>query len=370
MRRLADKLVGAIDQFARRPRSLFGLGVLLLTLIGLVDHLTGPLIAISPLYAVPVGVGAWYLGLTAGAALAALAVGMGLLADTASFTHLGLLVVFWNATARGLILGFIAWVVARMRAAFVAANEASEDSYRVADQLRAADATKNTFLNAVSHELRTPLAAILGSARTLEELHGTLEDADQVALAASISRNARRLDRLVSDLLDVDRIRRGAAALDRSEVDLAKLVAGVVEGMDIPRVRRVHVIAQSLIGDVDAAKVERVVENLVANALKYAPPDTPIHVYVTRVDGEPAVLVEDAGPGVPPEHREAVFEPFNRAGARPAVPGVGVGLSLVRAFAEMHGGAAWVEDRPGGGARFAVTLPGQRASSRRALTMA
>lgn len=370
MRRVADKLVEAIDRLAQRPRSLFGLGVFLITLTGLIDHLTGPYIAISPLYAVPVGVGAWYLGLAAGEGLAGLAVAMGLLADAASFANAGLVVIFWNAAARALILGFIAWLVARMRAAFVAANEAGEAAHRIAEQLRAADSVKNTFLSAVSHELRTPLAAILGSARTLEDLQAVLEETDRTALAAAISRNAWRLDRLVSDLLDVDRISRGATALDRTEVDLAKLVAGVIEGMDIPRGRRVHVTAESLIGQVDAAKVERVVENLIANALKYAPADAPIHVRVTSVDGELALLVEDGGLGVAREDREAIFEPFNRAGVSGDIPGVGMGLSLVRAFAEMHGGAAWVEDRPGGGARFVVTLPRDPAASRLAVTVA
>ena len=94
-----------------------------------------------------------------------------------------------------------------------------------------------------------------------------------------------------------------------------------------------------------------------ANALKYSPPDAAVWISVMNRAGVPMLVVEDAGPGVEPAEREAVFEPFHRAGAGAGVPGVGLGLSLVRAFAELHGGSAWVEERPGGGARFVVTFP-------------
>jgi two-component system sensor histidine kinase MtrB len=113
-----------------------------------------------------------------------------------------------------------------------------------------------------------------------------------------------------------------------------------------------------LVAWVDSAKVERVVENLLANAGRHTTPDTPVWVTVTRRDDGVLLAVEDAGTGVPQELRAALFEPF-RQGPEVAAhaPGVGIGLSLVARFAELHGGRAWVQDRPGGGASFQVLLP-------------
>jgi PAS domain S-box-containing protein len=109
---------------------------------------------------------------------------------------------------------------------------------------------------------------------------------------------------------------------------------------------------------VDSAKVERVVENLLANAGRHTTPDTPVWVKLARRDGGVLLAVEDAGGGVPRELRATLFEPFRREpGAAAHAPGVGIGLSLVARFAELHGGRAWVQDRPGGGASFRVLLP-------------
>jgi two-component system, OmpR family, sensor histidine kinase MtrB len=111
---------------------------------------------------------------------------------------------------------------------------------------------------------------------------------------------------------------------------------------------------------VDGAKVERILENLLHNALRYTPSDTPIWIRLGRSDGGAVITVEDEGPGVPDELKVAMFESFRQGPNRSAhSPGTGIGLSLVARFAELHGGRAWVEDRPGGGARFRVLLPGQ-----------
>jgi signal transduction histidine kinase len=113
---------------------------------------------------------------------------------------------------------------------------------------------------------------------------------------------------------------------------------------------------------VDASKLERIVENLVANALRHTPAGAKVWVRTRPHDGGGLVVVEDDGPGVLEELREAVFEPF-RQGPSPSShsPGVGIGLALVASFAELHHGRAWVEERPGGGASFHVFLPGPAA---------
>jgi signal transduction histidine kinase len=109
--------------------------------------------------------------------------------------------------------------------------------------------------------------------------------------------------------------------------------------------------------DVDPPKVERIVENLLSNASRHTPSDRRIWARVERTDDGILLTVEDEGDGVPDDLKDAIFEPFRQGpGPATASPGVGVGLSLVARFAELHGGRAWVEDRPGGGASFMVIL--------------
>jgi signal transduction histidine kinase len=109
---------------------------------------------------------------------------------------------------------------------------------------------------------------------------------------------------------------------------------------------------------VDAPKVERIVENLIANAVKHTPPGTEVSIRVERRDGGVLIAVADRGPGVAPEHRNGIFELFDRGDAGLAdAPGMGIGLSLVRQFAVLHGGRVWIEDNPGGGASFCVRVP-------------
>jgi len=119
-------------------------------------------------------------------------------------------------------------------------------------------------------------------------------------------------------------------------------------------------IVEPAVVSVDATKVERIIENLVSNALRHTPPGTNIWVRARGRDGGIALVVEDEGRGIPTELRDAIFEPFRQAPGSSSEhsPGVGVGLSLVRRFAELHGGRAWLEDRPGGGSSFHVFLPG------------
>ncbi|HWO71579.1 MAG TPA: ATP-binding protein [Actinomycetota bacterium] len=229
-----------------------------------------------------------------------------------------------------------------------------------AQRLRALDEMKNTFLEAVSHDLRTPLTSILGSALTLEQNGRDLSSEDALDLVRRIAANARKLERLLGDLLDLDRLQRGIVAPQRRPTDLAELVRHVVEEAEVLRDRAVELDLREARAEVDPAKVERIVENLLANAVRHTPPGTRIWVATRPVPGGAELAVEDEGPGVPAELRDAVFEPFLQVpGKGNHSPGVGIGLSLVRRFAELHGGRAWVEDRPEGGASFRVFLPGQ-----------
>jgi PAS domain S-box-containing protein len=226
-----------------------------------------------------------------------------------------------------------------------------------AEHLRTLDELKSGFLQAVSHDLRTPLASVLGISLTLQRGRGLLSPADSDDLLGRLAANARRLDRILTGLLDLDKLDRGIVELRREPVDLASLVAGVVsEASDELTTHPVSLELLPIQVLADAAKVERVVENLLANAARHTDPGTPIWVRVAPVDRAALLCVDDAGPGIPAEQRESIFRPFQRGGATYA-PGSGVGLALVAQIASLHDGQAWVEDRAGGGASFRVLLP-------------
>jgi PAS domain S-box-containing protein len=245
-----------------------------------------------------------------------------------------------------------------LRQALDREHRALERERQAARQLRALDELKNTFLDAVSHELRTPLATVIGIALTLQRAGSSLSEEDTADLVDRLVANAGKLDRLLADLLDLDRLSKGILAPRRSRTDLAALVDRVAHEWRQRSGRQLEVVAEPVVAWVDSAKVERVVENLLANAGRHTTPDTPVWVKVARRDDGVLLAVEDAGSGVPRELRATLFEPFRRGpGAAAHAPGVGIGLSVVARFAELHGGRAWVQDRPGGGASFQVLLP-------------
>jgi PAS domain S-box-containing protein len=229
-----------------------------------------------------------------------------------------------------------------------------------AEHLRTLDELKSGFLQAVSHDLRTPLASVLGISLTLQRGRGQLSPADADDLLGRLAANARKLDRILTGLLDLDRLDRGIVELRRERVDLASLVAGVVKeaGEELLDAHPVSLDLAPIQVLADAAKVERIVENLLANAARHTDPGTPIWVRVEPGDRGALLCVDDAGPGIPVEQRESIFRPFERGlGGASYAPGSGVGLALVAQIASLHDGQAWVEDRVGGGASFRVLLP-------------
>ena len=236
-------------------------------------------------------------------------------------------------------------------------REALDREREASQHLRKLDAMKNSFLQAVSHDLRTPLTSILAGALTLENDQLKLSRDERKDLAHRLAVNARKLNKMLSDLLDLDRLSRGILTPNRKPTDLAELVQRVVGECDLQD-HLVQIEAEELTAEVDPAQVERIVENLVTNAVRYTPPGTPVWVRVGSHERGALITVEDAGPGVSPELRKAIFEPFRQGEAViQHSPGVGIGLSLVARFAALHNGRAWVDDRPGGGASFKVYLP-------------
>ena len=238
-----------------------------------------------------------------------------------------------------------------------ALRESEQREREAAERLRALDEMKNTFLAAVSHELRSPLTSILGLSLTLERTPDMVAD-DREDLLARLSFNARKLDRLLKDLLDIDRLSRGIVEPQYRPVDIGSLARRTVESLEALADRPVIVEAGALRLTADPAKVERILENLLMNAARHTAADRRIWLRIEPREGGALMVVEDDGPGVPPELREVIFEPFRQGPtASPHSPGTGIGLSLVARFAELHDGRAWVQEREGGGASFRVFLP-------------
>jgi PAS domain S-box-containing protein len=251
--------------------------------------------------------------------------------------------------------GTVRWVVGRGRAVVDDTGRLVRMAGTAQDvtEQRATEVLRQSILATVSHELRTPLTAILGFSLTLRDRGAEIDDGTKQQLTEEVVLQSRRLERLLTDLLDVDRLRHGLVRAVRQPTDVGLLVARVVAATGHP----VTVATDSVIADVDAAKVERIVENLIANAIKHTEPGTQIAVGLTT-DGDDLLFhVDDCGDGIPDADKEEIFELFVRRGAERA-PGTGVGLALVAQFVRLHDGTVWVEDRDGGGASFRVRLPG------------
>ncbi|MGZ4144464.1 MAG: PAS domain-containing sensor histidine kinase [Actinomycetota bacterium] len=223
----------------------------------------------------------------------------------------------------------------------------------VVDRLRDQDQMKDLLLTAASHDMRGPIATILGMALTLQRIAEFEPDTDGAKLLERIIAGAERLGRLLSDLLDLERIARGVLEWNRVETELGDLAARVVSAVTADR--SIRVVGNNVRATVDPLFVERILENLVTNAVKFTPATEEIVVEVQAQDDGALIAVNDRGPGVPDRLKAEIFEPFQRGNLSP--DGTGIGLTLVKRFAEVHSGRAWVEDRPGGGASFKVLLP-------------
>ena len=224
------------------------------------------------------------------------------------------------------------------------------------EQLRAVDEMRATFLAAISHELRTPLAGLVGASQTLAASDGRLGPGQAQALAGVVERQSARVVGLLDDLLDVERLSRGRMGVNPSPVALLQLARSVAAGS--PGSGVVEVEGDDVVVTVDRTHVERILHNLLRNAMKHAASATRGRIVVEEHPLGAQLAVEDDGPGVPSAIRDQLFEPFVHgpgAGSLPS-PGAGIGLALVSKFAELHGGRAWVEEASSGGARFVVLL--------------
>ncbi|MDX1657902.1 MAG: PAS domain S-box protein [Nitriliruptorales bacterium] len=235
-------------------------------------------------------------------------------------------------------------------------REALRREQAATEHLRELDRMKNGFLQAVSHELRTPLTSLIGFSSILQR-RDELSVEKQELIVARLIANATRLESLLTDLLDVDRMTRGALEPTRSPHDVVELGTRVAAEF-LADGTTVRVDGDPIMAEIDGPKTERIIENLIRNAAKHAPDEAPILLRI-EADGE-GVLVSvcDRGPGVPDGLKTSIFEPFRQGETAAAkVGGLGIGLAVVSTFARLHGGRAWVEDREGRGSCFKVLLP-------------
>ncbi|MGW2516246.1 DUF4118 domain-containing protein [Streptomyces sp. NPDC001617] len=249
----------------------------------------------------------------------------------------------------------------RVLAAFAAQSAVVLDRQRLrseadqAKELAEGNRIRTALLAAVSHDLRTPLAGIKASVSSLRSDDVEWSEQDRADLLEAIEDGADRLDHLVGNLLDMSRLQTGTVTPIVRETDLDEVVpmalGGVPEDsveLDIPETLPMV--------EADKGLLERAVANVVENAVKYSPAETPVLVAASAIADRVEVRVVDRGPGVPDEAKERIFEPFQRYGDAPRGAGVGLGLAVARGFAESMGGTLHAEDTPGGGLTMVLSL--------------
>ncbi len=227
-----------------------------------------------------------------------------------------------------------------------------------AEALRRSDAIKTAVLRSVSHDLRSPLMAILTSAGALSRRDFDLDQTDRRELVETILDEAERLDRVVGNLLDLSRLQAGAA---QPEAEVSTIDDVVVRALDEvgETAGRMEVVLPegSPAVRVDVHQIERVLVNLIENALRYSPAFERVRVQVSATASDVLVRVVDRGPGISPAELERIFEPFQRGSRSGEIRGAGLGLAIARGFAEANGGRVWAESRQGQGASFVLALP-------------
>jgi len=255
--------------------------------------------------------------------------------------------------------------IADLLAGIVEKGRLQREAEAQVEQLVALDQARAELIALVTHELRTPLAVVRAYTDLLAE-EPELESrssrdprrrATRAAWHTGTLDQIERLDRLIDSILSSVRVVPDQPAV-LVTLDLASTVGEVVAGLEpilhrhrttLVRSRRLHVLA-------DPARFRQVMEHLLENAVKYAPPDTPVEIGWTLVEGVVQVAITDEGPGIPPEWRERIFEPYARRETSTA-RGSGIGLYAARRLAESMGGRLWCEPGATGGARFVLALP-------------
>lgn len=217
---------------------------------------------------------------------------------------------------------------------------------------------RNTFLSSVSHDLRSPLAVVAGAASTLLEKEASLDRSARLELLNTIREETDRLERLIRNVLSLTRLESGAITVHKEWQPLEEII-GVILNRFSDRFRD-RPLEMKMPPDLplvpfDALLMEQVLSNLMENVLRHTPIGTPTEITVTQQESAVMIEIADRGPGIPILEKEVVFSKFTRS--TQARMGAGIGLSICRVIIEAHGGRIWMENRLGGGAVFAFTIP-------------
>jgi len=224
--------------------------------------------------------------------------------------------------------------------------------------LAEADRVRSALLAAVGHDLRRPLAAATAAVTTLRQPDIDLADDDRDELLETAEESLDGLAALVTNLLDVSRLQAGVLAVTLAPTDLDDIVPSALDELALgPGQIELDLPADLPAVDVDAVLLQRVLVNLLSNALRYSPAGSRPVIAASEFGGEVQLRVIDRGPGIPDDRREAVFVPFQRLGDTDNDTGVGLGLALSKGFVEGMGGTLDAEDTPGGGLTMVVSLP-------------
>jgi signal transduction histidine kinase len=228
------------------------------------------------------------------------------------------------------------------------------------------DRTRRQLLADVSHELKTPLAAVRGYVETLAMPEVSLDDDTRRRYLDIVGEETTKLERIVGDLLDLARLESGGLTLTCEAVPVARLYQRVADRHERELIEKQITLETSIapeISDVwgDPARLEQALQNLVANALRHTPDAGHITLAAEPAGGKVRLVVRDSGPGILEEHLPRIFDRFYKTDASRSDPysktGSGLGLSIVKAIIERHGGTVSAANAPGGGAEFAITLP-------------
>jgi two-component system sensor histidine kinase KdpD len=226
-----------------------------------------------------------------------------------------------------------------------------------AERLRSSDSVKTAILRAVSHDLRSPLTAIRVAAESLASPSVALSEDDKARQLETVREESARLDRLVANLLDLSRLEAGTTVSQHELVAVDELVSQALTELGQEERISVELPPDPPLVEVDPVQVERVLVNLLENALRLSPSEAEVVIRVFSAGDEVVVRVIDEGPGIPASELDRIFEPFQQSTNGDARRGTGLGLAIARGFAEANGGRVWAESRPGAGACFVVAFP-------------
>jgi signal transduction histidine kinase len=317
---------------------VYGGASVLLAAITSIDYATGYELGLFVFYFIPVALAAWYGSRGAGIVFAIASGVCWYLSDRLTLhPYSNAYLIYWETLMR---------LVSYLTTALTLSH--------IRGDLR----QREEVLHVVSHDLRAPLGALVGQARLLRGRAGG--DDFAAARLDAILRSASRMDSMIEDLLDSARKESRQLRLQARPIDVGAYLSELIErngaALEVDRIRLTR-DGERLVALADADRLERIVLNLLSNALKYSPPERPVDLRAAASDGFVTISVADQGPGIPAEDLPHVFEPFYRGLKTAARGGLGIGLYSVRILVEAHGGTVRAEPGREGGTTFHVALP-------------